>query len=106
MTTDKHLCKINKITAAEEVYMTTDILVEETLQASLEFDHGTETLYMTYFAKAVPAEKRVSNAYLAKFNLEEKTITQKTFLGLDKICALYIPFERDPNIPAKVSDLR
>ena len=104
MTTDKHLCKINKITAAEEVYMTTDILVEETLQASLEFDHGTETLYMTYFAKAVPAEKRVSNAYLAKFNLEEKTITQKTFLGLDKICALYIPFERDPNIPAKVSD--
>lgn len=33
MTTDKHLCKINKITAAEEVYMTTDILVEETLQA-------------------------------------------------------------------------
>lgn len=101
------LCKINKITGNEEIYIAeTGIIPDELLNASLEFDHNDETLYMSYTSKSIiQGETRTkANTYLAKIDLTDKTVTQKLFPGTDKVCALYIPFERDPNIPGKVTE--
>lgn len=109
MNIDGELCKLNKITGAAEVFMAnTNILVEPTLNASLEFDHNNGMLHMTYYSKypIIDGSRKSNHAYLANIDLDKKEVELKIFPGIDKVCALYIPFERDPNIPAKATDFK
>lgn len=102
------LCKVNKLTGAVETVMETKITFEPTFPASMEFDHANEALYCTYFTEAVTtgSKREPSKAAMSQFDLIAKQVVNtRIYPGKDKLCGLYIPFERAASIPAKVADL-
>lgn len=105
LTQQGELRKLNKLTGAYETVMETGIIVEPTFPASMEFDHATEALYCTYFTQANKETREASKAAMSQFDYASKKVTDtRIFPGRDKLCGLYIPFERSASIPAKVTD--
>lgn len=100
------LRKLNKLTGAYENVMETGIITESTFPASMDFDHVTGALYCTYFTEADRTTGTRSKAAMSQFDLvAKKVVDTRAYPGRDKLSGLYIPFEREATIPAKVADL-
>lgn len=100
------LRKLNKLTGAYETVMETGIVTEPTFPASMDFDHATGALYCTYFTEPNKTTKTPSKAAMSQFDyVAKKVVDTRVYPGRDKLCGLFITFERATTIPAKVADL-
>lgn len=100
------LRKLNKLTGAYETVMETGIVTEPTFPASMEFDQATGALYCSYFTEANKETGKRSYAAMSQFDyVAKKVVDSRIYPGKDKLCGLYIPFERAAGTPAKIADL-